>query len=68
MKLPFCKIMFKYFHFPAPFYPTKLNRPVRKAQNYCDLRLRATTMHGIAACERTPMYTLDGGMGLIARH
>jgi hypothetical protein len=32
MKLPFCEIVLKKIHFPAPFCPTKLNRPAEKAK------------------------------------
>jgi hypothetical protein len=62
------QIVFEYFHFPMPFCPTKLNQPAGKAKTNCGVPLHATTTHGTAACGRTPLYALDGGLGQMARH
>jgi hypothetical protein len=62
------QIVFEYFHFPALFCPTKLNRPTGKAKANYGLPLRAATTHGTVACGRTPLYSLDAGVGQMARH
>jgi hypothetical protein len=68
MKLPFCKFVFKIFIFSTLPFPAKLKRSAGKAKKNRGVRPRANTMHGIAACARTPLYVLDSGVGWTARH